>query len=83
MEVFTVKLNEATIALRAGEDEVARLKSEYSDKESEATKLRHSLDEINSQATRELEDLNVRTSALGAEASSIFETLKNWCATPK
>jgi chromosome segregation ATPase len=80
VETLSAKLNEANTALHAGEEEVARLKSEYSAKKSEAKKLRDRLHEINSQATQELKALEAKTSTLGAEASTIFETLKKWRA---
>jgi chromosome segregation ATPase len=81
VEMLSTKLSEATMALHAGEEEVALLNSEYLAKQSEAKKLHDSLHEINSQATQELKALEEKKTALGTEASSIFETLKTWRAT--
>jgi DNA repair ATPase RecN len=81
-EVLSVKLSNATRALRAGEEELAQLNLEYSEKQSEVKKLRDSLHDVNSQAAQELKALEEKTLALEADASSVFETLKDWGATP-
>jgi chromosome segregation ATPase len=81
VEVLSVKLSNATRALRAGEEELAQLNLEYSEKQSEVKKLRDSLHDVNSQAAQELKALEEKTLALEADASSVFETLKDWGVT--
>jgi predicted nuclease with TOPRIM domain len=58
------KLNEANMALPAGEKDLARLNLKYSAKQSEVKKLRDSLYEINSKTAEELEVPEKKTSAL-------------------
>ena len=78
VESLSAELNEANIALRASDEEVARLNLEYTAKQSELKKLHDHMHEIKSKSAQELKTLMEKKSALENEAASIIESLKNW-----
>ncbi|XP_024311316.1 uncharacterized protein LOC112269264 isoform X2 [Brachypodium distachyon] len=74
---LSAQLDAATLALHATREGVARLKLAHSIKQSEAKKLRDNLDEISSQAAREVDALKQKRSALMDEAGRFLQILKN------
>lgn len=82
VEALSAQLAEANIALHQIEQDVEQLKLEQSSKQDEAKKLRDTLSEVNTEATRELEALQQKSSAMGSEVDSIIENMQNLLSTP-